>query len=537
MQVQKRSTDSEYPRLHGAREDQAVKPQSTRNWREIGILCLFGSALFYVFSRTSADPDLWGHIRFGEDLWRTGKIVRVDIYSYLSGDQLWINHEWLAEAMFAAVFTGGGAPGLIVFKSCLALLIVGILYWYLRQQISVVPRAAILAIVFTLSLIPYLAVVRPQAFTFLIFLLVLIVLEKADRGQPKWLWFGPPLLAFAANLHGGVLASAGLFLLWISLFLALAAFREKSLAVIFAPSNRVIILVALAAVAAMWLNPYGIQLPGFLLRTATVPRPEIAEWQPIALISVEGLVYGLLLVLAFMGLIFSRKERSPVLVTLFACTAILPLIATRHMPLFGLSCAVLTAEHIADMWDRASPVLADANRDTSHSSWFAVTCFVVALVLIGVSLPHFQCIRVDGRKTEFPARAVALLKQTNATGNLAVHFDWGEYALWHLGPRIKVSVDGRRETVYSERSYAENLRFINGVGDWDRLVRKPETHVALVSRAFPVFNLMQLTAGWTLAYEDPISGIFVRQTSPLAGAFRFIKEPALPHNGAGLCFP
>jgi hypothetical protein len=159
------------------------------------------------------------------------------------------------------------------------------------------------------------------------------------------------------------------------------------------------------------------------------------------------------------------------------------------------------------------------------------------LVLIGVSLPNFQCIRVDGRKTEFPTRAVALLKQISATGNLAVHFDWGEYALWHLGPRIKVSVDGRRETVYSERSYAENLRFINGVGDWDRLVRKPETHAALVSRAFPVFNLMQLTSGWTLAYEDPISGIFVRQASPLADAFRFTKEPPLPHNGAGLCFP
>ncbi len=46
-------------------------------------------------------------------------------------------------------------------------------------------------------------------------------------------------------------------------------------------------------------------------------------------------------------------------------------------------------------------------------------------------------------------RAVALLKQSGAGGNMAVPFDWGEYVLWHLGPAIKVSIDGRRETLYS----------------------------------------------------------------------------------------
>ena len=112
-------------------------------------MCLLGSALFFVFSRTSADPDLWGHIRFGEDLWRTGRIVREDVYSYLSGDQLWINHEWLSEAIFYAVFANAGATGLIIFKSCLSLLIVGIIYWHLKQKISATRRAVMLTVVFS----------------------------------------------------------------------------------------------------------------------------------------------------------------------------------------------------------------------------------------------------------------------------------------------------------------------------------------------------------------------------------------------------
>jgi hypothetical protein len=49
--------------------------------------------------------------------------------------------------------------------------------------------------------------------------------------------------------------------------------------------------------------------------------------------------------------------------------------------------------------------------------------------------------------------------------------------------------------------------------------------------------LMKLKPGWTLVYEDPMSGIFVRQGSALEGRVRLIKEPDVSHNGAGLCFP
>jgi hypothetical protein len=30
-----------------------------------------------------------------------------------------------------------------------------------------------------------------------------------------------------------------------------------------------------------------------------------------------------------------------------------------------------------------------------------------------------------------------------------VPFNWGEFAIWHWGPRLRVGIDGRRETVYS----------------------------------------------------------------------------------------
>jgi len=69
------------------------------------------------------------------------------------------------------------------------------------------------------------------------------------------------------------------------------------------------------------------------------------------------------------------------------------------------------------------------------------------------------------------------------------------------------------------------------------LVRRPATDMALVSKDFPVFNLMKLSSDWALAHEDAGSGLFVRQGSPLRRALELIPVRPLPFGGAGLCFP
>src|SRR5678816_2954792 len=39
------------------------------------------------------------------------------------------------------------------------------------------------------------------------------------------------------------------------------------------------------------------------------------------------------------------------------------------------------------------------------------------------------------------------------------------YAIWHLGPRVKVSIDGRRETVYSDLRLAEAAAIVAGTDE------------------------------------------------------------------------
>ena len=74
------------------------------------LLLIFGAAIV-----TPADADLWGHLAFGRDIVSSSQPIQTDRYSF-TADQPWINHEWLSEVLFFAVYRIAGAPGLIAFK-------------------------------------------------------------------------------------------------------------------------------------------------------------------------------------------------------------------------------------------------------------------------------------------------------------------------------------------------------------------------------------------------------------------------------------
>ncbi|HWP56619.1 MAG TPA: hypothetical protein VNL14_01890 [Candidatus Acidoferrales bacterium] len=504
-----------------------------KHWRDGSTVFLIFAALFSLFSRTAADPDLWGHVKFGEDLWNSGKLVRSDPYSYLTGGQAWINHEWLAELLLFFAYRFGGPSGLVVLKACTSILIFGLLYHHLRREGFNVVSAAILLLTGSFPLLPYLLTVRPQAFTFLFFLLVALIVRRAEQGHCRGLWALPFIFALWVNLHGGVLAGLGLLFLWLFFRVSFVIVEKRSLSV---ASHMAVIAPLVVAVFATLLNPYGSELLQFLVRTATVARPEIIEWTPMKILSVEGAMYVSLLALAVAGLLQTQRERKPVPVALFVCMSVLPLVAVRHLPLFSIAALVFVTDHIADFWNQRFS--SRAVRDSSRRLLVMTALQVfTGVLLIGGALRNFQCIRVSPAVSLFPARAIALLKESKVSGNLAVHFDWGEYALWHLSPQIKVSMDGRRETVYSDAIYKETQDFMHGLGEWDRLLERRQTDLALVSKKFASFNLMKLKPGWVAVYEDPMSALFVREASRLAPRIQETTLPMLPYNGAGLCFP
>ncbi|MFQ5678311.1 MAG: hypothetical protein ACE5HP_02515 [Gemmatimonadota bacterium] len=503
-------------------------------WWRLGIGFIVSSGAFYVLSRTRPDPDLWGHVRFGQLARQLGRIPTSEPYSYLA--DRWINHEWLSEWLFAFAFDGLGTPGLVVLKVIVGLLTFGLVYRQLVREGLDPLRGGSVAIGVLLLLYIGTDPIRPQLFTFLLFLLLLLALRAAERGELRWLWAVPLLFVPWVNLHGGFLAGLGVLGVWTAARLLEAGARGERLGSMLrfgGPGA----LVTVLSLGACLVNPYGIRLLRFLLRTATVARPEITEWRPIEIGSIEGAMY-----LGFLGLLGwsvgkSDHRRCLPSLTVLGLTALLPLFAVRHLPLFGLSGAVLGAPHLASALRREPTELPTGAGARMHRTAAALGG-TFGILLLGISVPNFRCIRLGPPlSSDYPARAVGFLGESGVGGNLAVFFDWGEYAIWHLGPRVQVSMDGRRETVYADSAYRENFRFLYGTGRWDALLEDRPTHMALVPKNYAVFNLLRLKPGWELVYEDSMTAVFGRAGSEQLEGLRATEPPDLPVDGSGLCFP
>ncbi len=156
---------------------------------------LLASFCLFWFSYTLADPDLWGHMRFGHDMLRARSIIQTDIYSYRTSGNIWINHEWLSEVILAGVYEslGTARPDLVQGHTRAAD----------RRTVLYAPRcrglgpwpSVIFLFIVCLSLRPVMVMIRPQMFTYVLYIVQLLLLEKSREHVPRTLWAQPILFA------------------------------------------------------------------------------------------------------------------------------------------------------------------------------------------------------------------------------------------------------------------------------------------------------------------------------------------------------
>ena len=229
------------------------------------IFAVLGAVLAYTW----ADPDLWGHVRFGGDILRDGEIARRDPYSFAS-DLQWVNHEWLAEVTMYSSYALAGGVGLVGLKVILVFGAIGVIYLTIRQYpIPPIARDALLGLAVA-GANARLSAVRPQLFSLILFAGLLALLLHIDRGRTRWLVALPAVMAVWVNVHGGWLVGLGTIGLW-------GAFRFVG-----PPpglSRGPLAAVLTISVLATLLNPYGTGLWEFLATTVRLGRPDIEEWR------------------------------------------------------------------------------------------------------------------------------------------------------------------------------------------------------------------------------------------------------------------
>jgi hypothetical protein len=282
--------------------------------------------------------------------------------------------------------------------------------------------------------------------------------------------------------------------------------------------------------AALLLNPNGVTHILFLLETTLIPRPEIVEWAPIAISSVVGIAYLALVAVVGFGLARSRRELDLSLVVPMVIVMVTLLLAERHLQLFVPAVIVLGAPYIARVLGRAAD---GAPESRAAIAVLLVVAIATSLFSVGRVAVASPCPTLDARMFVFPTRGVQALREAGVTGNAVVPFNWGQFIIWHLGPDLKVSGDGRRETVYSQEVHQANLDFANGEGDWDRILDYAPADLVIQVTGTPGAQLIAGREGWEVVYQDDVATV----AAPDGTVPTITGDMDVPADGHGLCFP
>jgi hypothetical protein len=384
-----------------------------------------------LLSATRTDPDLWGHVRFGLDWLATWRLPTVDPYSFTQ-DRPWVNHEWLSEVLMGAAYLLGRPAGLVVLKMLVVSGALVVLCLRLRGT-SPVTTAAVMTLA-VVGALPVTATVRPQLWS-LLGLVLLVPLLDFEPPTPRRMLIGGALFALWANLHGGWITGAGV----LAIHIIVRVFRAPGQA-------RAWVGFGLACLGGTLINPYGIGLWRFLSSTVRTSRPDISEWGAFsadepALMWVS--VAGPILILAAVSL---RRPSRPPLETLAAVgllvvaglriSRVAPLVCPAALALLAPSVAAATGH-----WARL----------TAPGRGAAAVLFAPSvLALLAAWTPMSRVMTCLPTRDVWAPDMAAAASLKGRQGRLWTTFNWGQYAIWHFGPALKVSIDGRRETVYSD---------------------------------------------------------------------------------------
>lgn len=468
-------------------------------------LLVIGSGAYY-FSPPFADNDLWGHVYFGNEILKNG-LPASNRYSFTAPNEPWINHEILAECVFAVIFAKLGSPGLLALKLLVGFATLGVLALAAARR-TPYALASATALVACASLMSWGFLVRPQIFTYLALAVVWERFGAHDESR-RWRTLAvlPPLFAVWINTHGGVAAGAGMLLLYL-------AARWRSLE---GSQRRPLITIAVLSLLALLVNPYGIRLPVFLARDLLLSR-QITEWEPLPPLTVSSplqgvvLVYAASLVLLMVGLLINRERRTWEVLGL-GIVALATFRHQRHLPLFAIVATPFLAETIGNVARGLPRRLRIAASSTTSQALLTTAILAVALLQFSRAASFHKEIRgqIFVPPTMFPVDAVRFIRGNQLRGNLVLPFDWGEYAIWHLYPACRVSVDGRYTTAYPDEVLEQSFRFLSGEGDWRSSLVGAD--IVLLDRQQRIVPRMFDEGDWQYVYSDDIALVFIRKTA------------------------
>ncbi|MBV9867416.1 MAG: hypothetical protein JO316_18825 [Abitibacteriaceae bacterium] len=341
----------------------AIHPTSLRLLRWLDLLPQFYLPLLVLLNASfawqllGAGDDFWAHAAIGRWIWQHGQVPRQTLFIWSARPIPWIAHSWLTQLTFYLLMACGGehyGPYLAQLLNVLLSTLPFILIWRCWKQRTAV--TSLMPLVFALGI--WCAAPRfrprPELFTALFLTLLLVFLihwhqKPTDKGihasnsGERWqhpLTLAGIVLMFTvwANYHGAV--AVGLMILFATVACDLIQDR-------FNPHSRLLAIIGLLAIGAVFLNPWGAAYWSALRPVHSAMFSRIDEWKPFWKPPLLGIQYAwgeaALVMIALIAWLFNRDRRWAHLAWLMLMSASF-LSARRHLWLLALvSLSVMAA--------------------------------------------------------------------------------------------------------------------------------------------------------------------------------------------------
>ncbi len=507
-------------------------------WLTLGMLALLQLSFALLLSWRTVDPDLWGHIQYGQDWISSGTLPRTATHTFTASEYPWINHENLFELTVALGQRLVGGRGLMAAKCLLGLLLLAFITHRLQRQglsrlaatVCLLPVAAALAEYWQ---------IRPQLFSFVLFT-ALLTLFDSTAGFPQNLrrfWWAIPLLIIWTNSHGGVIAGICVLIAGVVLTLACSVLQHRRID--WKPAAEGAAL-CLAAAGSLLVNPYGPDLPRWYAVSLSAPRPEVSEWAGLLDGGPAVVSYMTLVLLTITGLLLTTRQRNPVQILLLLIIAVQPIGHIRHLPFFAIAFAFWMPAHLVSAWQRINP-----RRHTAPSSPLQGVAARVLKMELGLLLAGLLAAVVVAQarfgvpRDEYPVNALEFMHRNDLHGRLVVSFNWAQYALAALTPNSTVAFDGRYDTCYPMQIVDWHFDLLFGPA-YTRRYRVPESgpisqqqalnvgqpDLVLVNRRQdqPAVSFLRNHQDWQLVYQDGLACLFQRRSQHQSSTTRLRPE-------------
>jgi hypothetical protein len=501
--------------------------------------------LAFVFLRMGGaagmlgDGDTGWHVKTGEWILANRRVPDQDIFSYTKAGQPWFAWEWLWDLAFGWLHQHGGMAAVILASMLVLCCTSALLFRLVRRECgNALLSILIMFLVTGASAIHWLA--RPHLFTLLFAVIFYSLLERANAGRTRLLWWLPVLMLVWTNLHGGFFV--GLILvgtyaageLLRALFEAQPGARNEA-------ARRAMPFLASGAgcLLATFVNPYVYHLHAHIFEYLTdrYQYQNIMEFQSFNFHHPVTVFFEPMLLLGLASAVWSLARRDYVHALLVAGWAHLALVAVRNTPIFMMVAAVpvagmlqkviedLPASNLAS-WLRLAAArvvrfAADFGETDSlprlHVASAGAACLLVAL-FYAPNAPA-MC-RAEYDAARYPAKAVELLQKGGRADTIFTDDTWGGYLIYRLYPANKVFIDGRSD-FYGSSFNEKYLDVMKVRYDWEKNLDRYHVNAILLPVETPLAATLKESPRWRTTYDDGVAILFRATDANAPGGNQF----------------